>query len=100
MPIWFYNMAQSLLLWVTFALMFMVVVAVTNKAPLKLGGYASAFGVGLILAVFMHVGATILGAGFTKGVHGALNKQNITINYIESRTSTLGEGDGKRSREH
>ena len=48
MPIWFYNMAQSLLLWVTFALMFMVVVAVTNKAPLKLGGYASAFGVGLI----------------------------------------------------
>ena len=48
----------------------------------------------------MHMGATVLGAGFTKGVHGALNKQNITINYIESRTSTLGEGDGKRSREH
>ena len=100
MPIWFYSVAQSLLLWVTFALMFMVVVAVTNKAPLKLGGYASAFGIGLILAVFMHVGATILGAGFTKGVLGALNKHNITINYKESRTSTLGEGDAERSREH
>ena len=100
MPIWFYNMAQSLLLWVTFALMFMVVVAVKNKAPLKLGGYASAFGIGLILAVFMHVSATVLGAGFTKGVLGALNKHNITINYNESRTSTLGEKDGQRSREH
>ena len=100
MPIWFYSTAQSLLLWVTFALMFMVVVAVTNKAPLKLGGYASAFGVGLILAVFMHVGATVVGTGFTKGVLGGLNKHHININYKESRTSTLEDSDGQRSREH
>ena len=100
MPIWFYDMAQSLLLLAMFALMFMVVVAVTNKAPLKLGGYASAFVIGLILAVFLHVGATVVGAGFTKGVHGALNKHHININYKESRTSTLEDSDGQRSREH
>ena len=100
MPIWFYNLSQSLLLLITFALIFMVCVAVTNKVPMKVGGYVSAFGVGLILAIILHVGATILGSGFTKGVLGALNKHNITINYKESRTSTLGEDNGQRSREH
>lgn len=80
--------------------MFMVLVGVTSKVPMKFVAYLSAFGIGLILSVFMQTTATVLGIGFTKGILGSLRSQNITVEYKESRISTLGEGDAQRSKEH
>ena len=100
MPIWFYTMAQSLLLLITFSIVFVIFVWITSKTPMVAKDYGSAFALGLVIAVLLHTGATVVGTGFTKGVLGSLSKQNITINYKESRTSTLGEDNEQRSREH
>lgn len=62
--------------------------------------YGAAFALGLVVAVLLHTGATVVGTGFTKGFLSGVSKQTININYKESRTSTLGEEDGQRSREH
>ena len=100
MPIWFYTLAQSLLLLITFSVMFVVFVWITSKTPMVAKDYGAAFALGLVVAVLLHTGATVVGTGFTKGFLSGVSKQTININYNESRTSTLGEGDGKRSREH
>ena len=100
MPIWFYNLAQSLMLLIVFSVVFVIFVWITSKTPMVAKDYGSAFALGLVVAVLLHTGATVIGTGFTKGVLGGMSKHPITINYKESRTSTLGEDNGKRSREH
>ena len=100
MPIWFYNLAQSLMLLIVFSVVFVVFVWMTSKTPMVAKDYGSAFALGLVIAIILHTGATVVGTGFTKGVLGGLNKHHININYKESRTSTLEDSDGQRSREH
>ena len=100
MPIWFYTLAQSLLLLITFSVMFVVFVWITSKTPMVAKDYGAAFALGLVVAVLLHTGATVVGTGFTKGFLSGVSKQTININYKESRTSTLGEEEGQRSREH
>lgn len=93
MPIWFYNLVQSLMLLIVFSVVFVVFVWMTSKTPMVAKDYGSAFALGLVIAIILHT-------GFTKGVLGGLNKHHININYKESRTSTLEDSDGQRSREH
>ena len=100
MPIWFYTIAQSLLLLIMFSTVFVIFVWITSKTPMVAKDYGSAFALGLVVAVLLHPGATVIGTGFTKGVLGGLNKHHININCKESRTSTLEDSDGQRSREH
>ena len=100
MPIWFYNLAQSLMLLIVFSVVFVVFVWMTSKTPMVAKDYCAAFVLGLVVAVLLHTGATVVGTGFTKGFLSGVSKQAININYKESRTSTLGEEDGQRSREH
>lgn len=100
MPIWFYTLAQSLLLLITFSVVFVIFVWITSKTPMVAKDYGAAFALGLVVAVLLHTGATVVGTGFTKGFLSGVSKQTININYKERRTSTLGEEDGQRSREH
>ena len=100
MSIWFYTLAQSLLLLITFSVVFVIFVWITSKTPMVAKDYGAAFALGLVVAVLLHTGATVVGTGFTKGFLSGVSKQTININYKESRTSTLGEEDGQRSREH
>lgn len=100
MPIWFYNVAQSLMLLIVFSVVFVVFVWITSKTPMVAKDYGAAFALGLVIAILLHTGATVVGTGFTKGVLGGLSKHPININYTQSRDSTLEGSDGKRSREH
>lgn len=100
MPIWFYTLAQSLLLLITFSVVFVIFVWITSKTPMVAKDYGAAFALGLVVAVLLHTGATVVGTGFTKGFLSGVSKQTININYKESRTSTLEDSDGQRSREH
>ena len=100
MPIWFYNVAQSLMLLIVFSVVFVVFVWITSKTPMVAKDYGAAFALGLVIAILLHTGATVVGTGFTKGVLGGLSKHPININYTQSRSSTLEGSDEKRSREH
>ena len=93
MPIWFYTLAQSLLLLITFSVVFVIFVWITSKTPMVAKDYGAAFALGLVVAVLLHTGATVVGTGFTKGFLSGVSKQVTTSSYTQ-RTSNVSHHVG------
>lgn len=60
MSIWFYTLAQSLLLLITFSVLFVTFVWITSKTPIVAKDYGAAFVLSLVVAALLHTGATVV----------------------------------------
>lgn len=91
---------QSMLTLIMFSTVFVVFVWMTSKTAMAVKDYISAFALGAIVSVLLYTGGDLVGTGLAKGILKGVDNRTININYTKSRSSTLEDSDGQRSREH